>query len=346
MTLDEIVRKALTLREPRVSDILLRAGRDPIARRDGAREATDCGALGPGDIEAVAAEVLTEAEFADLRESGDAVVGYDAGPGQRVRVAFYHALGELCASVALLPARIPTLEEMGFGPEFVDAVHCPSGLSIVTGPEGSGKTTTLLAMLDHINRNSFCHILCIQSTDAVWLGEGKAGVTVREVGRDVPSFADGARWALRQDPDVVLIGEIRDLETLALALVLAETGHLVMTQMHTPDVASTIERLVSVYPAYQQECARHQMAAALRLVVAQRLIRERSGPVLAAEVMVVTSEIAKLIADGCFSAIGREMAAGSGHPATRTMGQALGDLLAGGKITRERIAAAGLVPPS
>ncbi len=258
-----------------------------------------------------------------------------------MRVALFHSRAGLTAVVRLLPTRAPTLEQLGLPPALAEIAGLPNGLVIVTGPMGSGKTTTLWAMLEELNRAGFRHILSLQRPLEIVIREQRSLVTLREVGSDALSYAAALRAAFDgQDPDVVHIGEIPDLETLSLALALAETGHLVLTQMHTATAAETVERLVSVYPESQQAVARRQIASVLRAVVCQQLVAREDGRgrVPVNEIMLVIPEIARLIAAGEYEAVEAVIARHAGETGMQTMVQSVKDRVARGMITQRAAA--------
>jgi len=216
----------------------------------------------------------------------------------RFRVNVYYQMGNESASLRLIPSKIRGIKELGLPPILEQFTGQSQGFVIITGPTGSGKSTTLAALIDEINTNKRCHIITIEDPIEYVFEHKKSIVSQRELGQDTNTFSRALRSSLREDPDVVLVGEMRDLETIDAALTLAETGHLVFTTLHTNSSAQTADRIVSVFPPHQQQQIRSQLASVLLGVVSQRLIpRAKGGRVLAAEIMVVNSAIRNLIRD-------------------------------------------------
>ncbi|MGB9782618.1 MAG: type IV pilus twitching motility protein PilT [Moorellaceae bacterium] len=264
------------------------------------------GPLDARDTEAAARVMLAAAgisydEFAE-RKSAD--FAYHIGTGDRFRVNAYFNNGAPALACRVLPARIPSMQELfgmlpGVVPTIERFAQLPYGMVLVTGPTGSGKSTTLASMVDYINRRYRKHIVTLEDPIEYTYPHGKSIVNQRELGRDVISFADGLRAALREDPDVILVGEMRDLETVEIALHAAKTGHLVLSTLHTGSAAETVERIVSMFPPGQQATARLDLADALQGVITQQLVRKKDGGrVPAMEVLVVTPAVRNLIREG------------------------------------------------
>ena len=242
----------------------------------------------------------------------------------------------VAAAFRTIPATLKTLEELGLPPSLSDLAHKPRGLVLVTGPTGSGKSTTLAAMIDEINRTRNDHIITIEDPIEFLHRHKRCIVNQREIGTDATSFGAALRAALRQDPDVILLGEMRDLETISTALTAAETGHLVFATLHTQTAPSTIDRIIDVFPAAQQDQVRTQLAATLQGIVTQTLIptADGSGRVAALEILFPDDAIRNLIRQGKTEQIYSYMQTGTKR-GMQTMEQALADLVLRTVITRE-----------
>jgi twitching motility protein PilT len=255
----------------------------------------------------------------------------------RFRVNVYFQRESIGAAFRLIPAEIKTLEELGIPSTLHQLAQKPRGLVLVTGPTGSGKSTTLAAIIDEINRNRSEHILTIEDPIEFLHRHKRCIVNQREIGPDATSFGEALRAALRQDPDVILVGEMRDLETISTALTAAETGHLVFGTLHTQSAPSTIDRIIDVFPPHQQQQVRIQLAGALQGVVCQQLLPRsdgRPGRAAAVEVLVVTPAVRNLIRDGKTYQIYSSMQAG-GRFGMQTMDQSLAGLVKKGVVTME-----------
>lgn len=297
MTFDQLLQAASTRG---ASDIHLRAGHVPIVRVDGQLERwTSVAAISAEAMEAIANQLLSPADQARLQTRHEVDVAWQAPGVGRVRASVFWQRGVIGLSMRLIPARIPSLEELGLPASVASLASESRGLVLVTGATGSGKSTTLAALVDLINRTRPLHIITIEDP-MEFAHEGQlAVVTQREVGVDTPSYASGLHSALRQDPDVILIGEMRDMQTIETALIAAETGHLVLSTMHTLDTPETINRIVAVFPDHQQAQIRHQLASVFRAAISQRLLprADGRGRVLAAEVLVGSAHVRDCIAD-------------------------------------------------
>jgi len=217
----------------------------------------------------------------------------------RFRVSAFKQKGKVSMVLRQIPSKIFTFEELGLPPHIKDLITRPRGLILVTGPTGSGKTTTLSSMINLINIERDCHIITIEDPVEYYHEHKRSIITQREIGVDVPNFKEALRRALRQDPDVILVGEMRDLETMEAAITAAETGHLVMATLHTTGAARTVDRIVDAFPTNQQEQIRTQLASSIIAVVSQLLIvrQDRPGRVAAFEIMITTPSIQNLIRD-------------------------------------------------
>ena len=234
-----------------------------------------------------------------LKQNGECDFAYELHSGQRFRINLYHSGGNLSAAIRIIPERIPTCQELGLPRSAQKLSGLKSGLVLVTGATGSGKSTTLAAIINEINQTRSAHILTLEDPVEYKFLPAKSLIHQREVGNDTISFASGLRAALREDPDVIMVGELRDLETIAVAVTAAETGHLVFATLHTRSAVETVNRMVDVFPDQQQRQIRIQLAGSLQAVISQQLLpAARGGRVAAFEVMVVTSALRNLIREG------------------------------------------------
>jgi len=279
------------------SDIHLVVGRPPVLRVDGRLRSLETKVLEPDDTAALMKSITPERCQQELQEEGGTDFGFAYGDVARFRVAVFKQKGSISLVLRLIPTKIMTFEEIGLPKLCAALCHRPRGLFVVTGPTGSGKTTTLACMVNYINENFDRHIITIEDPIEYYHNHKKSIVNQREVGVDVPSFGEGIRRVLRMDPDVILVGELRDLETMEGAIRAAETGHLVFSTVHTTSAAGTVTRIIDVFPVNQQEQIRIQLSSNLMAVLSQVLcpLAVGKGRVAAYEFMVVTPAIANLI---------------------------------------------------
>ncbi len=279
------------------SDLHLHVGRPPTLRLHGRLRPLETKVLEPEDTVALMKAITPERAQQELQEEGGTDFGFAFGDAGRFRVSVFQQRGNISLSLRLIPTKIFTFEEIGLPPIVRTLCRRPRGIFLVTGPTGSGKTTTLATMVDYINTNFDRHIITIEDPIEYYHPHKKSMVNQREVGVDVPSFAEALRRVLRMDPDVILVGELRDLETIESALRAAETGHLVFGTLHTTSAQGTVTRIVDQFPVNQQEQIRVQLAGTLIAVLCQALIPriDIRGRIAAFEFLVVTSAIANLI---------------------------------------------------
>ncbi len=278
------------------SDLHLTVGRPPVIRLNGRLRSLETKVLGPDDTAALMKAITPERNQQEVQEEGGTDFGFAFGDAGRFRVAVFKQKGNIAIVLRLIPAKLLTFEDIGL-PEICRALcRRPRGLFLVTGPTGCGKTTTLATMVDYINKSMDRHIVTIEDPIEYYHNHKKCIINQRDVGTDVPSFAEALKRVLRMDPDVILVGEFRDLETIGAGIRAAETGHLVFATLHTTGCQGTINRIIDAYPHEQQEQIRVQMSTNLLASLSQTLLpRIPSGMIAAYEFMVTTPAIANLI---------------------------------------------------
>ena len=282
------------------SDLHLTVGRPATVRRDGYLVNFEgVPHLDGAEIERIVFSLLDERKVAELKENHQVDFSFGLPDIGRFRANAFYQRGNLALALRVVPFRVRSLEELGAPWACTDLLNKPYGLVLVVGPTGSGKSTTLAAMIDRINEERPCHILTIEDPVEYLHNHKTAMVNQREVGTDVASFTDGLRSALREDPDVILLGEMRDLDSIAITLSLAETGHLVFATLHTNDASQALDRIVDVFPAERRDQIQIQLAGALQGVISQRLIAvEGGGRVAAYEVLMGTDAVRNLVREG------------------------------------------------
>ena len=282
------------------SDLLLTSGSAPRVRVDGSlRPLENVASLTGAEIADLVASMLSADQQTILEEHQDVDFSLTWHDRARLRGSAFHQKGEMALALRMIPSEIPSFEELGLPPIAEWLARLPRGLVLVTGPTGSGKSTTLASIIARINTTRALHILTIEDPVEYVHEHSLSAVNQREVGLDSPSFERALRSAFREDPDVLLVGEMRDLESIQLALTLAETGHLVFATLHTNDAAQAIDRIIDVFPAYRQEQIRVQLGASLGAVIAQRLVPRIGGGMVAAfEVLVANNPVRNLIREG------------------------------------------------
>lgn len=282
------------------SDLHIRVGTPPTIRVHGILHRVEGPSLNSDDTEELMRSITSDDHIQHVRERGGADFAFAFGEAARFRVSVFKEKGNFGLVLRQIPSKLLTMEQIGIPPSIKELLYKPRGLILVTGPTGSGKTTTLASLLNLVNEErDEVHLITIEDPIEYYHKHKKALITQREVGVDVPNFAEALRRALRQDPDMVLVGEMRDLETIEAAITAAETGHLVFGTLHTTGAAKTIDRLVNAFPVNQQEMIRIQLSTVLQAVISQLLIPrvDKPGRVAAFEIMVNTPSIAALIRD-------------------------------------------------
>ena len=317
------------------SDLHVTSNAPPMLRVDGALQPVPGAEVWDRDRVSVALmTLLTPAQAATFEENLELDFAFAVSENARFRVNYYRQREAIGGAFRLIPTEIKPLEQLGVPDTVARFATLARGLVLVTGPTGSGKSTTLAALVDLVNRTRTDHIVTVEDPIEFMHGNKRSLINQREVGSDTHSFAAALKHVLRQDPDVILIGELRDLETISVALTAAETGHLVFATLHTQDAASTIDRVIDVFPPHQQEQVRTQLASTLQGVVCQTLVKMASGKgrVVATEVMVTTPAIANLIREGKTYQIATALQAGR-ELGMFSMDQHLAELVDRGKIT-------------
>jgi twitching motility protein PilT len=295
------------------SDLHLTVGAPPAVRLNGRLVKLEVRPLTPEDTETLARAITSEANLHRVNEDGSVDFGFSFREADRFRVSVYRERGNLALALRAVPKRMMSLEEIGMPPAVRQLLDLPRGLILVTGPTGSGKTTSLASMIDVINATTENHIITIEDPIEYFHQHQRGIVNQREVGVDVPNFADGLRRALRQDPDVILVGEMRDLETMETAITAAETGHLVFSTLHTTGAARTVDRIVDAFPEDSKEQIRVQLSSNLKAVLSQLLLPriDKPGRIAVFELMINTPSIAALIRDNKTFRIANDILTGS-----------------------------------
>ena len=327
------------------SDLLLSGGSSPRVRVDGQLVPIEGAApLDGGTIREVAWPLLTEGQREVFEVEQDVDFAFSWHDRARVRGSVFTQRGEMALSLRVIPSRIPTFDELGLPMAAEMVARQPRGFVLVTGPTGSGKSTTLASVIDRVNDTRPSHILTIEDPVEYVHTHKMSAVSQREIGLDSPSFQRALRSALREDPDVMLIGEMRDIDSIQIALTMAETGHLVFGTLHTNDAAQAIDRIIDVFPAWRQEQTRVQLAASLTAIFAQRLIPKIGGGVVAAfEVLVATPAVRNLIREGRSNQLGNVMFT-SAKEGMQMMENSLAELIVNGLVTYDDALAASAHP--
>jgi twitching motility protein PilT len=330
MTIEQALDRLLELGG---SDLLISCGSPPRLRRDGRLEPMNGAALTPASVEPMLRGLLDDAQWRELQVRRSVDFAFTWREEVRIRGNAYFQRGTLAAAFRMLPLRIPTFEELGVPESVYRLIDRHQGLILVTGPTGSGKSTTQAAMIDYVNRNRPCHVVTVEDPIEYVHRHQAAIVDQRQVGIDTPSFVEALRSVFREDPDVVLVGEMRDLETMASALSIAETGHLVLATVHTNDASQAVDRILDAFPTGQVQQARVQLAACLAGVIYQQLLPAVGGGRVAAfEILIATSAVRSLIKEGKTNQI-RNVMQTSLREGSQTLERSLSELLHSGVVT-------------
>lgn len=317
------------------SDLHLSAGLPPMIRVDGDIRRLNTPALSDEKLRALLEEVMTDDQREAFARDLELDCSIDVPGVSRFRVNLFHQDRGVAGVFRTIASRVPSLEAMGLGEVFRRLASCSSGLVLVTGPTGSGKSTTLAAMLDYINGTRHQHVLTIEDPIEFVHASRRALINQREVNRDTRTVANALRSALREDPDVILVGELRDLDTMRLALTAAETGHLVLATLHTTSAAKTVDRVIDVFPGEEKAMIRSMLSESLRGVISQKLMKRIGGGRVAAhEILIVTSAVRNLIREDKVAQIFSAIQTG-GNVGMQTMESTLSRLVADGVILRD-----------
>jgi len=318
------------------SDLHIAVGRPPVLRIHGELLNLDEPPLSAADTRRLIYGILTDIQKQKFEENKDLDFSLSVTSVARFRVNAHFQRGSVAAAFRTISTEILNFDQLGL-PGKVLQVLCrrPNGLTLVTGPTGSGKSTTLAAMIDLINSEKPCHIITCEDPIEYLHGHKKALIEQREVGEDVPSFSAALKYSLRQDPDVILVGEMRDLETISAAVTAAETGHLVFSTLHTVDVVQTVDRIIDVFPPHQQEQIRVMLAGVIEGILCQRLLpKARGGRCCGIEILTGTDAVRNMIREGKTHQVPGFMEAGTKY-GMQTMDRCLGELCKRGLITKE-----------
>ena len=335
--MDDLLYEAVA---QKASDLHITVGAPPILRINGTLQAMEHPILTFGDTEHLFHDIASPEQRDLFNQTGELDAAFTIPQCSRFRLNAFRQRGTIALSIRVIPEIIPTLEKLGH-PEVLKKLAAKHrGLVLVTGPSGSGKSTTLAAMINFINAERDCHILTLEDLIEYVHSHQRSIVNQREIHKDTTSFANGLRAALREDPDVILVGELRDAETIGIAITAAETGHLVLATLHTSDASQTIDRIIDSFPPYQQQQIRAQLALSLQGIVAQQLLvnHDGSGRVAAMEILVATPAIRNLIREGKTFQIPTVLQTGA-KLGMQSMDMSLRDLYRSGQVSYKEVMA-------
>lgn len=333
MNLDKLLSYAI---DSGASDLHLSVGSIPMVRINGTMEALNMEVLKQGDMESILPQVLDDQQLKKFEENKEIDFSASLAGKSRFRVNFFNQIKGLAGVFRTIPEVVKDFDDLGIPPVLKELALLDRGLVLLTGPTGSGKSTTLAAMVDHINTQRKCHIITIEDPVEYYHHTKESLINQRELGANTHSFANAMRSALREDPDVILVGEMRDLETISLALTAAETGHLVLSTLHTSSAVKTIDRIIDIFPSSQKGQIRSMLSESLEAVIAQKLLKHKNGKsrVPACEVMIANTAIRNLIREDRIYQIPSIIQAG-GVDGMQSLDQDLQRLLSNSSIERK-----------
>lgn len=342
VTMNELLKMMF---QKNASDLHITAGSPPMLRIDGNIVSTELEKLNPELTQSLIYSILTDEQKERFERESELDAAFGISGYGRIRMNVFKQRGTIASSLRNIPTKIPSFEELGLPNVVNNIVNLPKGLVLITGPTGSGKSTTLASIIDYINVHRKCHIVTIEDPIEFLHSHKGCIVNQREVGADTHSFGESLRRVLRQDPDVILIGEMRDLETINAALVVSETGHLVFATLHTTDSVQTINRIIDAFPPYQQPQVRAQLSFVIQAILAQQLLPKayEGGRVLATEVLIPTMAIRNLIREEKIHQIYSSLQTGT-EVGMQTMNQSLIDLYQKQLVTYNEIFSRTLDP--
>ncbi len=330
--MDEILKKAVELK---CSDVHISVGVPPMSRIDGQLIAIEgYKALTVEETLELASSLMSNEQSTKFKQNGEVDFSYSYHGVGRFRVNTFKQRGSVSIALRVLASRIPTLDELGLPPIFKELALKPRGLILVTGPAGSGKSTTLASLIDYINSNRRGHIITLEDPIEYLHKHNRCIVNQREIGEDIQTFSSALRATLREDPDVIMIGEMRDLETISIAISAAETGHLVFSTLHTVNSSQTIDRIIDMFPSNQQQQIKAQLSSVLQGIISQQLIRlmGTGGRIVVHEILLFTDAIRNVIREGKTHQIPSMMQTGIAQ-GMLPMDYSLGQLVKSKKIT-------------
>ncbi len=341
--IDEVLRRLVELRG---SDLHLKVGRPPLMRITSDLLPSEFAAVETADMESVLVKLLGPQGFRQLTEEFECDSSYSIEGVARFRINAFRRMGHFGLAMRVIPLAVPTISGMGLPPVLKDICNAPQGMVLVTGPTGSGKSTTLASMIDQLNQTQALHIITVEDPIEFMYTDARCTINQRQLGTDVKSLTEALRRVLRQDPDVILMGEMRDRATIELAMHAAETGHLVFSTLHTNDAKQTVDRIVDMFPTESSHQIRSMLALTLHAVISQRLVRKANGTgrVAAMEIMINSPNIRELIAEGKCSQLEKAIASSGDYYRMQTFNQSLARLALDGVIGQDEAMASSTAP--